>query len=110
MGASNPHNELDGIKALNVNVERDPNNSSWRIMVYQFNQSYLGCIGSASVFSGDSLSIRVVVKDGHLYVFANDDTAPRININVSSSWTNGHIGIRNQASSTATYSNLYYKQ
>ncbi len=110
LGASNPHNELDGIKALNVNVERDPGSTSWRIMIYQFNQSYLGCVGSATVVSGDTLSIRAVVKDGHLYVFANDDTAPRINIAISSSWTNGHIGIRNQGSSTATYSNLYYKQ
>lgn len=110
LGASNPHNELDAIKALNVNVERDPGNSSWRIMIYQFNQSYLGCIGSAAVLSGDSISIRVLVKAGRLYVFANGEVAPRININISSSWTNGHIGIRNQSSSTATYSNLYYKQ
>ena len=109
IGVSNPNNGLDKITALNVHLEKTSNSDSYNLMIYKFDQAYLGCIGQAAFVCSNEVHLKVIVKDSHLYVFINGEITPRIALNLDSSLLTGQFGIRNQASSIATYSDIYYK-
>lgn len=109
--AKNASSGQDKINALNVQIERSANSSSATVKIHKFNQAYEGlynsCQGNVKVNSDGSVSLRVIVKDGYLYVLANGSIAPIIKTKLDKNYSGGNFGLRSQFSNVSI-SNIYY--
>ena len=109
--AKNASSGQDKINALNVQIERNANSSSATVKIHKFNQAYEGlynsCQGNVKVNSDGSISLRVIVNDGYLYVLANGSIAPIIKTKLDKNYSGGNFGLRSQFSNVSI-SNIYY--
>lgn len=89
---------LDTVTAYNINIERAAGENMYRIKIHQFDYNggkgkYLGCIAIAQFVSEqDSIEVRVIVRDGCIYVYNSQDELPCIVADVG--LTQGGIGFR----------------
>lgn len=92
--ASSASNKLDGIKAYNLNVEHDINSDSFYLKLHQFNNGWLGAKVEIpnNKYIGDSVHLKVVVKEGVLYAFLYDNETPTLTYNIGVE--DGYIGFR----------------
>ena len=94
--ASNVGSGMDAITAWNVNVEHGATNSTMDLKLHRFeNGKWMGIkveiLGLP--YSGDTVHLRVVVKDGMLYAFLNGKTTPTFTYEVGEG--SGLVGLRN---------------
>ena len=94
--ATNAGNRVSEINAYNVNVERGINSATYTVKLHQFVSGTWGGIKaekSGILLQGQSVDLRVVVKSGVLYAFADDMNNPLFSYNVGIG--SGAIGFRN---------------
>ena len=87
---------MDAITAWNVNVEHGATNSTMDLKLHRFeNGKWMGIkveiLGLP--YSGDTINLRVVVKNGMLYAFLNGKTTPTFTYEVGEG--SGLVGLRN---------------
>lgn len=91
-------NTIDTITAYVINVERGVNSDSYLIKIHSFSYNggtgkYNGCVAMAQFTSdSDTISIRVYVKDGNVYVYNEQSTVPDITATLDV--VGGGIGLR----------------
>lgn len=89
---------LDTVTAYNVNIERASGENVYRVKIHQFDYNggkgkYLGCIAIAQFVSAqDCIELRVIVREGCIYVYNAQDELPCIVADVG--LTEGGIGFR----------------
>ena len=94
--ANSPSGKMDSINAWNVNVEHGATNSTMDLKLHRFeNGSWKGIKTEVLglPYSGDTINLRVVVKDGMLYAFLNGSKTPTFSYNVGQG--SGFVGLRN---------------
>lgn len=94
--ASNPGMGAGVITAWNVNVEHNASQSTMNLKLHRFeNGVWKGAIVEIMglPYSGDTVHLRVVVKDGTLYAFLNGRTTPTFTYEVGEG--SGLVGLRN---------------
>ena len=94
--ASSVSGRMDSITAWNVNVEHGATNSTMDLKLHRFeNGKWMGIkveiLGLP--YSGDTINLRVVVKNGMLYAFLNGSKTPTFSYNVGKG--SGLVGLRN---------------
>lgn len=102
----------DLINSLNVQIERNASSSSATIKVHQFAQRYMGVYNSAQgnvkVNEDGTVSLRIIVKNGYLFVLANGSASPIIKTKIDeNNYQGGQFGIRSQFASVSV-TDIYY--
>ena len=87
----------DIIDALNVHIEGTASNFAPKIFRFSSASGYGGNVKTGPSFSSNSgwVTLKVVVKDGYLYVFIDDDTVPCITFEIPDN-SQGDVGLRSQ--------------
>lgn len=99
--ASNVSSNIDGINAWCVCVERNANAKTFNFKLHRFeNNKWLGAKSEilGIPYSSDNIHLRIVVKEGRLYAFLNNELRPRIEYYIGQS--EGQIGLRSLYSPT----------
>lgn len=116
--ASNPTNEPDKIDAYNLQLEEKEDHTV-TISLFNFSseKGYLGKIADGGAYStiNNSIHLRVIIKNGIIFAFVNNEDSPCLSY-ASKSKERGMIGIRSQYQSNmfssfkvkySSYSNLH---
>lgn len=96
----------DDIDAYNVQVE-STNGTTFTVKLFRFKGYYVqGALASSSAIpvTGEKITLKAVVKNGTIYVFADDGTEPVISYDVTDAEP-GNVGLRSN-SARATFSNF----
>ncbi len=94
VGAFGVSGQIDGINAWQVNIEHSAGNSSYYLKLHRFENAWKGVKLEVSgiPYTGDTIHLRVVVKEGVLYAFLNHQKEPTLTYNIGV--TTGHVGLR----------------
>ena len=102
--ASNANNEQDKISALNVQIEKAAESNSYVISLFEFDSSrgYVRKIEGSPTFTldGRPITLRVIVKDGFLYVFTSHASYAVITYRMPNTYASGAVGIRSMYANT----------
>lgn len=94
--ASNARGLINGIRAWEVNVEHIADTGTFSLKLHRFeNGVYSGAFAEVSglYYEGDTINLRVVVKDGMLYAFLNGADEPTLSYEIGEEA--GAVGLRN---------------
>ncbi len=93
---SSVSNLKDGITAWNVNLERGADQNTYYLKLHRFmGGTYAGCIEEKGGLKlpMNKVHLRVVVKDGMLYAFVNNNSTPTFSHYIG--MAAGGVGLRN---------------
>ena len=98
--ANNASNSADKIDAINVHIEGTKAGFTPKIFKFSSTNGYLGNFSNGPQFTSESgiFNLKVVVKEGYLYVFIDNRETPCISYELTESLS-GDVGIRSQYSS-----------
>ena len=99
--ANNASNSADKIDAINVHIEGTKAGFTPKIFKFSSTNGYLGNFSNGPQFTSESgiFNLKVVVKEGYLYVFIDNRETPCISYELTESLS-GDVGIRSQYSSS----------
>lgn len=95
--AEKPSNSVDGITALNVNVDKKANEQYYKVYIYEFTDGkYSGAVSNTIPLSFDkNVEVRVIVDDADICVYLDGASVPSITKKVASTNKTGtKIGFR----------------
>lgn len=95
--ADKPSNSVDGITALNVNVDKKANERYYKVYIYEFTDGkYSGAVSNTIPLLFDkSVKVRVIVDEVDICVYLNGDSVPSITKKIASTDKAGtKIGFR----------------
>lgn len=97
VNASNVNNNLDGISAYCINVEKAAYANAFILKIHKFNHGYWGSVKEVSNinYNGKYVDLRVSIIDGTMYIFVDNDFVTTYDFNDSSTkYTGGAVGLR----------------
>jgi len=101
--ASNPSSVQDGIDALNVQVERLANESSYKVQIFTFeNSTYAGAVSNTIPLEvkSEQIKVRVIVDNEAINVYLEGSNVPSITKKVNTIAHEGMgLGFRSQFAS-----------
>lgn len=95
--ADKPSNSVDGITALNVNVDKKANERYYKVYIYEFTDGkYSGAVSNTIPLLFDkSVKVRVIVDEVDICVYLDGDSVPSITKKIASTDKAGtKIGFR----------------
>ncbi len=95
--AGNVSNGQDLIDAYNVQIESAPNASTYTVTTFRFDNKFSGVSASGGSFerTGDWMTLRIVVKNGVIFVFVGNNDSPCMTLELDQSLS-GNVGLRSQ--------------
>lgn len=104
--ASSPNNNIDGISAYNVQLEKATKSDVLYVRIHHFNQGYVGLVaGITMTVTEQSVKMQVVANNGNLKVYINDGETPVIDYDCTY-WKTGQVGFRAFRGSMAKINNF----
>lgn len=84
--ANNPSNDIDGITALNVNVDKKANEQYYKVYIYEFSDGeYVGAISNTIPLNfTDKVQVRVIVDETDICVYLDESSVPSITKKIAS--------------------------
>ena len=95
--ASKVGNGQDDIDAYNVHIESAAKSNTYSLKIFRFANAYMGTVGKTVTLTAksDVISLRVMVKNDTIFVFADGAEEPNIIYSVPEG-TKGGVGLRSQ--------------
>ena len=109
LGAVNTMNDADKITALNIHLERAVDTLSWSTHLYEFNQGYIGQLGTSTSVNSKTTTVkaRFIISQQTIKILVDDMTKVINEYDVPVKYDlTGNIGLRNQGLSKVTISEL----
>ena len=95
--AENATAAQDGITAYNVQIEKQAGSDTYTVHLFEFNGRYVGALAISDplTVSSDVVALRVVVKNGMIFVFTDGASTPVLTYEADADM-GGNVGLRSQ--------------